>query len=428
MISFIILAAGKGSRMNILEQKCSLEIIDKAMINYTLDAIRKIKDKEIICVTSYKEKELREKIEITNDINFVHQAEILGTCDAIKWGLKEVSGDEVIIIPGDSPIFSLKLLDNIINYHHNNYADITMVGCFSKDLGSYGKIIYSKNKARIIEACERNDNEGIKNSGVYMFNTNVLRSKINHVMINAKGNEFYFTDIFKYCDEYKSVLYLSEEINGTNTMLELLKLEDDLRKKIILEHIENGVRISNIETTSIGINVKIAKGVKISGNVRILGNSDIAFNSIITDSDIRDSKIGNNTVIYKSVVNKSIIGNYTSVGPYANIREETRICDNVRIGNFVEIKKSEINNNTKCAHLTYVGDTKCGNDVNFGCGVVTCNFDGNKKHQTIIQDNAFIGSNVNLIAPINIAKNTFIAAGCTVTNDTNENDFIKRTF
>lgn len=428
MISFIILAAGRGSRMNILEQKCSLEIIDKALINYTLESIRKIKDKEIICVTSYKEKELKERIEISNDVNFVHQADILGTCDAIKWGLKAASGDECIIIPGDSPIFSSKLLENIIDYHHNNYADITLVGCYSKDLQSYGKIIYSKNKARIIEASERNCNEGIKNSGVYMFNTDVLRNKINHVGINAAGKEFYFTDIFKYCDEYKSILYLSEEIKGTNTMNELLKLEADLREKIILEHIKNGVRIANIETTSIGINVKIAKGVRISGNVRIFGNTDIDENSIITDSDINNSKVGKNSNIYKSVVNKSIIGNYTNVGPYANIREETIICDNVRIGNFVEIKKSEINNNTKCAHLTYIGDTKCGNDVNFGCGVVTCNFDGNKKHQTIIQDNAFIGSNVNLIAPINIAKNTFIAAGCTVSNDTKENDFIKRTF
>ena len=426
MISFIILAAGRGSRMNLNMQKCSLPIIDRALINYTLDSIRKINDKEIICVTSYKEDELIDNIEIKNDITFVHQDAMLGTLDAIKCGLLSASGDECFIIPGDSPIFDSKIIKNIISFHHNNYADITLVGKYLSDLKSYGKINYSKNKVRILEANDRIENNGIYNSGVYLFNTDVLKNKINLVGKHKNTNEYYFTDIFKYLDEFKSVLYLADDIMGANTLLELNRLENELRRKIILSHIEKGVLIESIDTTYIGVNVEISSGVKIMGNTRIYGNSKIYANATIIDSDITDSIINENSYIYKSVVNKSVIGVNTKIGPYANIREKCQIFDNVRIGNFVEIKNSNIGDYTKCAHLTYIGDTKCGNNVNFGCGAVTCNYDGKNKNQTIIEENSFIGSNVNLIAPIVVRKNTFIAAGCSVSNDTKENDFIKR--
>lgn len=426
MISFIILAAGRGSRMNLDMQKCSLPIIDKVLIDYTLDAIRKIEDKEIICVTSYKEKELINKIEIKNDIIFVHQDEILGTLDAIKCGLLSASGDEVFIIPGDSPIFDREIIKKIIKYHHENFADITLVGKYLNDLKSYGKIIYSKNKVRILEVKDRIDNKGIYNSGVYLFETNVLKNKINLVSKHKNTNEYYFTDIFNFLDEYKSVIYLTDDIIGANNLLELNNIENELRRKILLSHMKNGVIIKNMDTTYIGTNVEIAPNVIIEGNTRIYGNSKIYENTIIIDSDLTDSIINKNTFIYKSVINKSIIGSNTKIGPYANIREKCQIFDNVRIGNFVEIKNSSIDDYTKCAHLTYIGDTKCAKNVNFGCGVVTCNYDGKNKNQTIIEENSFIGSNVNLIAPIIIRKNTFIAAGCNVCRDTNENDFIRR--
>lgn len=209
-----------------------------------------------------------------------------------------------------------------------------------------------------------------------------------------------------------------------NTSLELSSFEEELRNNIIRHHIENGIYIENPKTTIIGPKVIIMDNTKIYQGSRILGDTLISKDTIIgPNSNIIDSFIDEGSSIINSQITNSKIGKNTKVGPFANIRMDSVIGDNDRIGNYVEIKKSKIGNNTNASHLAYIGDTLCGNNVNFGCGSITVNYDGKNKHQTKIGNNVFIGCNSNLIAPITIGNGSYIAAQTTLTRSLNEFDF-----
>ena len=197
------------------------------------------------------------------------------------------------------------------------------------------------------------------------------------------------------------------------------------RIKIIDNHINKGVKFINPYSNYIDESVEIDNDVTIGMNNIICGKTIISKGvNIGSNCEIKDSIIGEESIIKQSCIFDSVIGKKTTIGPFSHLRDGCVIGDKCRIGNYVEIKKSSIGNNTKCAHLTYIGDCICGENVNFGCGVVTCNYDGKNKLQTKIFDNVFIGSNVNLIAPISIGNNSFIAAGTTVTKDVNDNEFV----
>lgn len=429
MIGFIILAAGKGSRMNMDMPKCSLKVLGKALINHTLDNIRKIEHEQIICVVGYQAEKLQEQIEIKNDITFVYQQEQRGTQDAVLTALKELTSKTCVIIPGDSPILSDQQLKSIISYHEESKNDITILASYVHNLGEYGSIEIEDGKVvKIIESTHRKkpDGAGIQNTGVYVFDTKVLKDYIHLIKKDEIKNEYLFTDIIALASQACKIdIYTGFDVKGVNTSMELHLLEEEVRKKTIDVLLQSGTRFANPSNVRIGVDVQVGRNVEIGQGCEVLGNSVIADNVTLgPNCQIIDSYIGEGSYVNQSVIEKSIVGKGNKIGPFAHIRENSVICDNVRIGNFVEIKKSEINRDTKAAHLTYIGDTKCGEKVNFGCGVITCNYDGKKKNETIIKDNVFIGSNCNLIAPITINSNSFIAAGTTVTSNVEEGEFI----
>lgn len=263
-------------------------------------------------------------------------------------------------------------------------------------------------------------------SEIYPFITekDILNLEKRHLASGADIS--YLTCADKKIDIYIGDISKTGKISLVNTDSSTLKITDPLtlhkaRKDLIyninINHLKNGVNIVDIDNTYIDIYTKIAKGTTIMPNTQIY-NSNIAEDVFIdSGSKIKNSIIGKNTVVTSSHIHNSKVGEHTNIGPFAYIRPDSDIGNNVKIGDFVEIKKSVIGNDTKVSHLTYIGDAIVGEKVNFGCGTVTVNYDGKKKYTTTIADGAFIGCNTNLVAPVKIGYRAYTAAGSTITDD-----------
>ena len=260
------------------------------------------------------------------------------------------------------------------------------------------------------------------NAGVYCFDIVALLEALNKLSNNNSQGEYYLTDVIGILkdqgERVGAVVTNFEETMGVNSRAQLAQVENELRKRINLKHLDNGVTLIDPSNTYIGIDVIIGKDTIIyPGNV-IEGNTIIGEGcTLYPNSRINNSTIAENVEIQNSVILESAIGRNTTVGPFAYIRPQSVIGNNVRVGDFVEIKKSTIGDNTKISHLTYVGDAEVGEGCNFGCGTVTVNYDGKNKNKTIIGNNSFIGCNTNLISPVTVEDNTYIAAGSTITDN-----------
>lgn len=423
----IILAAGKGSRMKYDIPKCGISILGKPMISYIVDEVKKTRIDEIICVVGYKKEYIYDILK--DSVTYKYQANPLGSADAVKCCKGLVEDGYTVILNGDTPLIDMKLINEVIDYHLCNNNDLTITSLIKDNPKGYGRIIRDNyNKViDIVEEMELDNNKIINevNCGIYCVKTRVLFEALEKIDNNNIKNEYYLTDIVKHLYKHKMGCYtINDEIKvlGANTLADLSKIEEELRLLIINKHLKNGVKIEGINNVYISKDAILEDNVEIR-NSTILGNTTIYSGSSIINSEIRNSTIFNNSSIEYSLISDSIIGNNCMVGPFSNIRNNSIIIGNNRIGNFVEVKNSKIGENSKLSHLAYMGDTTCGNNVNFGCGSITVNYDGKNKYKTYIGNNVFIGCNTNLIAPIEIEDDSFIAAGSTIVEDLDKGDF-----
>lgn len=426
--NIIILAAGKSTRMKMNMSKCALPLLKKPLILHLSDTIKKINIKNKIVVLGYESESIK-KI-LGDDFTYVYQEKQLGTGHAVGVATKELDLNEELtfIVCGDMPLIKEETMKSLREYHLYNKNDITVVSTIVNDPKKYGRLVkdYASNLTKIVEYKDANEEErkiNEINTGIYCINTYLLPVLLSLISNNNKQQEYYLTDLISiaYNNSYKVGVYQnldSFQFSGIDDLKSLAEVEESLRKQIINKHRDNGVLMVSSDTITIAKEVVIDQGVIIYPNTYITGNTHIHKGCIIgPNSEINNTTIKENTIIKHSLVNDSLVGNNTTIGPFAQLRNNSIIGNNVRIGNYVEIKNSSIGDNTKIAHLTYVGDTICGRNVNFGCGVVTVNYDGKIKHQTIIEDNVFIGCNVNLVAPLTVKENSYIAAGSTITKD-----------
>ncbi len=424
----IVLAAGKGSRMKNNIPKCAIPIMDKPMINHIVEQIKNTSIDEIICVVGYKKEYIYTLLKDSVTYKVQETQEGSGHAVSCCKGIDE-SG-YTVILNGDMPMVDYILLQDFINHHLENRNDLTIASLFLSNPKGYGRIIRDKeNKiTEIKEELELNENEKLiheVNGGLYCIKTKLLFETLAKIKNENHKKEYYLTDIVKELNGYKISSYFVEDIDkimGANTLYELSLLEEKMRMRIIKKHLENGVKIEGIQSTRIGKDVIIEENVVLR-NCILMGNTIIHKGCTIKDSEIQDSIIFDENEIKYSVIHHSIVGKKCQIGPFSHIRNNSMISGENRIGNFVEIKNSKIGIKSKLSHLAYMGDTLCGNNVNFGCGSITVNFDGKNKNKTNIGDNVFVGCNSNLIAPIDIASNSFIAAGSTITSDLEPGDF-----
>lgn len=424
----IILAAGKGSRMKGTLPKCAMTILGKPMISYLTESIKKTSLDEIICVVGYK-KEIIASI-LKDTVSYRIQEEQLGSGHAARCCRDIDKEGYTVILNGDTPFVDNILLQQLINTHLENKNDLTIATFINPSPQGYGRIIRDKtNKIQAIaeeaELTEEQKQIQEVNGGVLCVRTKLLFEALDRITNNNQRKEYYLTDIVKELADFKISEFRTEDsfkLMGINTLSQLAEAEKKLKESILDKHLQNGVKIENKDNVYIGSDVIIEENTVIR-NSTILGNTVIHQGSEIIDSEIRNSIVLNDSTIWHSVVCDSVVGKNCTVGPFAHIRSNSFIAGNNRVGNYVEIKNSRVGLSSKLSHLAYMGDCLCGENVNFGCGSITVNYDGKTKHKTSIGDNVFVGCNSNLIAPISIESNSFIAAGSTITDNMEQGDF-----
>ncbi len=372
-------------------------------------------------------------------LDFAVQEKYLGTGDAAKKALdmfpQNAEETDLIIMPCDMPLIGPETFAKTIKFHFDNDADLTVLSVEIENPYSYGRILrdkkgYAKKIIEEKELCGYPEKTAcIKeiNSGVYVVKLNLLKKFIGDVKPNNRKKEFYFTDIVDifYKAGLKILCYKSndeEEFTGVNSKYDLLNAQKILQKRLIKDFMEKGVNFLSDDNVYTGYNVEIGEGsivypgVFLSGATRIMKSVVIENGCVIKDSSVMD----NAKIKSYSVIENSVIMNDAQIGPFARIRPEAYISEGARIGNFVEVKKSSIGRNSKASHLSYIGDSVIGENVNIGAGVITCNYDGEKKHITVIEDGCFIGSDSQLVAPVKVRKNSYVGSGTTVTKDVPE--------
>ncbi|MCE5194134.1 MAG: bifunctional UDP-N-acetylglucosamine diphosphorylase/glucosamine-1-phosphate N-acetyltransferase GlmU [Nitrospiraceae bacterium] len=425
----VILAAGQGKRMNSSLPKVLHKIFNKHMIQYVIDSVSMLKPFKITVVAGKHFKEIKNSIN-SEKIFFALQKQPKGTADALlsaKEPLKGFKGT-VLVVNGDTPLITPQILGKFLELHSKKDKHISFISFKPDNPAGYGRVIrdYSENVSGIIEEKDASDEEkkiNEVNSGVYAIESEALEL-LRKIPINLKKKEYYLTDIIRIgLDHGYNVgafcIGSEEEMSGINTRIELASAQKMLRKRFNSKWMEKSVEFIDPDLAFISPEAVIGAGTRIYPNVHIEGKTKIGKGCVICPNvRIIDSAINDNAVIKDStIIESSTIKSKAVVGPFAHIRPGSEIGSGAKIGNFVEIKKSKIGDKTKASHLSYIGDASTGKSVNIGAGTITCNYDGMNKHKTTIEDNVFVGSDTQLVAPVKIGKGAYIGAGSTITKD-----------
>jgi UDP-N-acetylglucosamine diphosphorylase/glucosamine-1-phosphate N-acetyltransferase len=424
----IILAAGEGKRMKSSTPKILHKVCGREMVNIVIDVIKKAEINDINVIVGRGADAVKAATK-ERDVTYSLQDKQLGTGHAVMCTREFLGGKKgtVAIFTGDAPLIAEETVKKLLIFHKEGSYKATILTSIVDSPSGYGRVIREKSEEvlKIVEHKDCTEDE-LKvneiNAGMYCFDIESLLKSLDKLDNNNAQGEYYLTDvigILKNNGEKVGALPIPfEETMGVNSRVQLAEAEKVMRKRINLRHMENGVTLVDPENTYIELDVQINNDTVIyPGNV-IQGETIIGEGCIIyPNSRIKDSIIGNNVSIQSSTILESTIGENSTVGPFAYIRPESVIGKSARIGDFVEIKKSTIGDNTKVSHLTYIGDAEIGTACNFGCGTVVVNYDGKSKHKTVIGNNAFIGCNTNLVAPVEVKDDAYIAAGSTITEE-----------
>lgn len=426
----VILAAGEGTRMKSKKPKVLHEILGRPMLFYVLNSCKHSQVEKNLVVVGHNKEKVCKAFEDEQDVEFIEQPigdnVPYGTGYAVMNALDKIEDDDtVIILNGDTPIISNSTISCFLRYHEERNNDITVLSADMKDPTNYGRIVRDENANVVAIVEEKDASEKQKlireiNSGIFAFKGSSLRSALQKINTDNAANELYITDTLeilvkegKRVDSFK--LRDTREILGVNSRYELSIAAEILQKKINKEYMINGVGIIDPKSTYIEYGATVERDVMIYPGTRIDRKSVIKEGAEIYSSTIKNSTIGEDVIIRSSEIEDSSIGRGTTVGPYAHLRPNSHVGENCKIGNFVEVKNSNVGDGSKMSHLAYIGDADVGSGVNIGCGVVFVNYDGRDKFRAKVGDNAFIGSNANLVAPIEVEENGYVAAGSTIT-------------
>ncbi|MCF6094702.1 bifunctional UDP-N-acetylglucosamine diphosphorylase/glucosamine-1-phosphate N-acetyltransferase GlmU [Microaerobacter geothermalis] len=423
----LILAAGQGTRMKSKQYKVLHKICGKPMVEYVVDRLKQLQMDEIVVIVGFGAEAVKKQL--GERAKYVIQEEQLGTAHAVLQAKERLANEEgtTLVVCGDTPLITSDTLEKMRQFHEYHGLAATILTTYINDPTGYGRIIRQNDQVeRIVEEKDASDDEKkIReiNTGIYCFNNKLLfeaLSKVNNE--NAQG-EYYLTDVIEILrnDHHPIGAYVTEdpeEMIGINDRVALSKAEDILRKRICREHMKNGVTIINPDHTYIEPDVLIGRDTIIYPGTFLKGSTVIGENCIIgPNADIKDGRIGNEVHFHYSVMLESEVGDKAKVGPFTYIRPGSSIGSLTKVGDFVEIKNSTLGTGSKVSHLSYIGDADVGENVNVGCGAITVNYDGVNKHRTHIKDGAFIGCNTNLVAPVTIGEDAYVAAGSTITED-----------
>ncbi len=436
MVTGIVLAAGSGTRMKSNLPKVLHQVCGRPMIHYILDAVINSGVDNVVVVLGSGAELVSDYINknFKDGIKTVFQPEQDGTAGAVKVALSNIKDvDEVLVCCGDTPLITADTLREFINTSKNKRPVCSLITMELEDPTGYGRIIRDK-EGYVVKIVEETDLENEErmirevNSGVWFFDVRLILEFFRIMKKNERKGEYYLTDVVEFCVK-KGVkvngFQASDpvEFYGVNDRMDLYFANYAMRLSIIERIIESGVTIIDPYNTYIDSGVVIERDCFIEPGVVIKGNTHIDQETYIGPNIfINSSTIGKRCRIYPfSHIDGAVVEDDVTVGPFARLRYGTTLRRGSKIGNFVEVKKAVVGSGSKANHLSYIGDTVLGEGVNIGAGTITCNYDGFEKHQTVIEDGTFIGSNSCLVAPVKIGKDALVAAGSTITKDVPDN-------
>ncbi|GEN55347.1 bifunctional UDP-N-acetylglucosamine diphosphorylase/glucosamine-1-phosphate N-acetyltransferase GlmU [Halobacillus faecis] len=424
----VVLAAGQGTRMKSKLYKVLHPVCGKPMVQHVVDQLNTLDLQELITVVGFGAEKVQEQL--GEDSHYVIQEEQLGTGHAVLQAddiLADKEGTTVVVC-GDTPLLTGETLQKLLDHHDAQGAKATVLTAHAEDPHGYGRVIRGGNGQveRIVEQKDASEEEqAIQeiNTGTYCFDNAMLFDALKNVSNDNVQGEYYLPDVVEILKGQGETIsaYQTPEFSeslGVNDRVALSKAEKLMKQRINEQHMRNGVTLVDPEQTYIGPDVTIGRDVVIYPGSVLEGKTTIEDDALIgPHSTITNSHVGSETTIKQSVAADSKIGSRVQIGPFAHIRPQSSLGDDVKVGNFVEVKKASFGDGSKASHLSYIGDAEVGSGVNIGCGTITVNYDGENKHLTTIEDDAFIGCNSNLIAPVTVGKGAYVAAGSTINQD-----------
>ncbi|WP_269671016.1 bifunctional UDP-N-acetylglucosamine diphosphorylase/glucosamine-1-phosphate N-acetyltransferase GlmU [Paenibacillus sp. 481] len=429
----IVLAAGQGKRMKSKLYKVLHPVCGTPMVGHVLNAVERVQCERNVVVVGHGAEIV--KGHLGDRAEFVLQAEQLGTGHAVKQAKALLDGEQgtTIVICGDTPLVTPETLAQLMELHERAQASATILTAELDNPQGYGRIIRAEDGSvmKIVEQKDCTTQEQLVkeiNTGTYCFDNVKLFAALEQVTNNNAQQEYYLTDVIGILKAQGELVQAfcspdPAESIGINDRVALSEAERLMRERINKRHMLNGVTIIDPAQTYIEADVEIGPDTVILPGTSLKGRTVIGADCVIgPNSELTDTFVAERVHIMQSVLQEASVGNDSSVGPFAYLRPGARLGEHVKVGDFVEIKNASLDNHSKVSHLSYIGDAKVGKNVNIGCGAITVNYDGYNKSITEIEDDAFIGSNVNMIAPIRVGKGAYVVAGSTITQSVGDND------
>ncbi|MFF2484433.1 bifunctional UDP-N-acetylglucosamine diphosphorylase/glucosamine-1-phosphate N-acetyltransferase GlmU [Paenibacillus sp. NPDC058071] len=429
----IVLAGGQGKRMKSKRYKVLHEVAGKPMVGHVLRTVQEANSERTVVIVGHGAEAV--KTYLGDQAEYALQEQQLGTGHAVQQAEALLAGEEgsTIVICGDTPLVRSETINAVLELHRSSGAAATILTASFDDPTGYGRVIRGEDGAvvRIVEQKDCSPEEARVqeiNTGTYIFDNRKLFAALAKVTNENSQGEYYLTDvvgIFRNDGETVQAYCTSDlaEAIGVNDRVALAEAEALMRARINRKHLLEGVTLIDAASTYIEADVRIGADTVIYPGTVLRGSTVIGEDCVIgPNADIQNAEIGNGVTIKYSVIAESVVGDDSSVGPYANLRPGSKLGVGCKIGDFVELKNASLDDGSKVSHLSYVGDAIVGKDVNIGCGAITVNYDGFNKFVTEIGDNAFVGSNVNLIAPVKLGDGAYVVAGSTITHDVPSGD------
>ncbi|KGP75534.1 bifunctional N-acetylglucosamine-1-phosphate uridyltransferase/glucosamine-1-phosphate acetyltransferase [Desulfosporosinus sp. Tol-M] len=422
----VIMAAGKGTRMKSKLPKVMHSLAGKTLVEHVLDTVSQVGIGRPLVIVGHGREEIENRI--SERVELVVQTEQLGTGHAVMQALPYLAGAQtVLVLSGDQPLLKTETLKTLIELHEAQGVSATVLtACMDQPFG-YGRVI--RNGEFVVKIAEEKDatfeqrqiNE--INTGTYCFKGSALKEALVKITTQNTQGEYYLTEVFdvllKLGEKVLAYCTLdSNEALGINSRGQLAKAEAILRERILDHWMSEGVTVVDPFSTFIDADVELSHDVTILPFTRLMGKTRIEEDAVIgPQTSLENCAVGRGSELTYTVAKDAVIGERCHIGPFAYLRPGTKLEAEVKVGDFVEIKNSWIEMGTKIPHLSYIGDTHVGRSVNIGAGSITCNYDGVNKHPTKIGDYAFIGSNTNLVAPLDVGEYAFTGAGSTITKN-----------
>jgi len=424
----IVLAAGKGSRMFSTKPKVLHNVLGKSMLEHVLHTAEDLQPESVTLIAGHGINEVKAHIGEPENLHWVEQREQLGTGHAVLQAENAPSqADTTLIICGDTPLLKSESLAAFVKAHQTHQADISVLSAMVKNPTGYGRIVRDASGEVIAIVEEKDANDAQReiqeiSSGIFCVNRAKLFGWLHRVENNNAQQEYYLPDILKLAISEKKkalavVIANPREVMGINDRSQLAAAEKIMQREIIREWQIKGVTVEQADTVRIEAKVKIGIDSVIKAGTQLLGSTHLGDGCIVGPyAVLQDSWLEEGIVIAPfSHLERTSVADKASIGPFARLRPGARLDENVKIGNFVEIKEAIIGKDSKVNHLSYIGDTVMGENCNIGAGTITCNYDGANKHKTTIGDGVFVGSDTKLIAPVQIGNNATIGAGSIIT-------------